>query len=96
MCPYMPFRHAGKPLTLENFKGVWNSFSQYPKTKASENYKYLRCKAYNFCDICPAMMQFVYDDLEYVDERFCKSATARYDYYVKQMKFSDIISKHKL
>ena len=96
MCPCMSFRHAGKPLTRKSFDGVWNSFSQYPKMKASENYKCLCCEAYDFCDICPAMMEFIYDDLEYVDEHFCKSAKARYDYYVKQMKFSDIVSKHKL
>lgn len=96
MCPCMSFRHAGKPLTLENFDDIWNSFSQYPKMKASENYRCLRCEAYDFCDICPAMMQFVHDDLEHVDEHFCKSAKARYDYYINQIKFSDIVSKHNL
>ena len=31
------------------------------------------------------MMQFVYGNLEYIDEHFCKSAKARYKYYVKKL-----------
>ena len=61
--------------------------------RASENYKCLRCKAYDFCDICPAMMQFVHGDLEYVDEHFCKSAKARYEHYKKGVAIKDIINK---
>ncbi len=57
--------------------------------KASENYKCLRCTAYDFCDICPAMMQFVYGDLEYIDEHFCKSAKARYAHYVKGLSMEE-------
>lgn len=91
MCPCMSFRHAGKPITLDNFDEIWNSFSCYPKMRASDNYKCLRCKAYDFCDICPAMMQFVHGNLEYVDEHFCRSAKARYDYYVKRIPIEKVI-----
>lgn len=86
MCPCMSFRHAGERLTLENFDRLWLQFGEYPKMRASDDYKCLRCKAYDFCDICPAMMQFVHGDLEYVEEHFCKSAHARYDHYI--VKFS--------
>ena len=85
ICPCMSFRHAGKKLTAESFDEVWKSFSQYPKMKASPSYKCLRCEAYDFCDICPAMMQFVHGDLEHIDEHFCKSAKARYAHYIKSI-----------
>ena len=85
ICPCMSFRHAGKKLTSESFDEVWKSFSQYPKMKASPSYKCLRCEAYDFCDICPAMMQFVHGDLEHIDEHFCKSAKARYSHYIKSI-----------
>lgn len=83
MCPCMSFRHAGKRLTRENFQELWSSFRQYPAMKASPAYRCLSCKAYDFCDICPAMMQSVHGDLEYVDEHFCQSAKARYKHYIQ-------------
>lgn len=92
MCPCMSFRHAGKKLTRDNFDEVWGSFSSYPKMKASENYRCLQCKAYDFCDICPAMMQFVHSDLEYVDEHFCKTAKARYSHYIKKVPTEEVIA----
>ena len=95
MCPCMSFRHVGRPLTAENFDEIWNSFSQYPKMRASANYKCLSCKAYDFCDICPAMMQFIYDDLEYIDDHFCKSAKARYAFYVKKEPAKGIVASLK-
>lgn len=95
MCPCMSFRHVGRKITKENFEEVWESFRQYPKMKASPDYKCLNCKAYDFCDICPAMMQFVHDDLEYVDEHFCKSAKARYSYYIQGIPIDDIMDDLK-
>ena len=92
MCPCMSFRHAGERLTRDNFDRVWGSFREYPQMKASEDYKCLMCKAYDFCDICPAMMQFVHGNLEYVDEHFCKCAKARYDHYIKGHSADDVIS----
>lgn len=92
MCPCMSFRHAGQKLTAENFDEIWTSFSQYPKMKASAGYKCLSCEAYDYCDICPAMMQFVHGDLEYVDAHFCKSAKARYMRYTKGIP-SDLVLK---
>lgn len=91
MCPCMSFRHVGQRLSRGNFEEVWGRFRQYPKMKASRDYKCLRCKAYDFCDICPAMMQFVYGDLEYVDEHFCKSARARYDHYINGVSIEEIL-----
>ena len=93
MCPCMSFRHAGTVLTAENFEEVWSSFSQYPKMKASAEYRCLRCEAYDYCDICPAMMQFVHGDLEYIDQHFCKTAKARYQHYVKGVPAEEVLSK---
>lgn len=93
MCPCMSFRHAGKRLTRENFDDIWGSFRQYPAMKADANYKCLRCKAYDFCDICPAMMQFVHGDLEYVDSHFCKRAYARYEHYILGVNSEDVLAK---
>lgn len=95
ICPCMSFRHVGQQLTRNNFEKVWESFREYPKMKASPKYKCLSCKAYDFCDICPAMMQFVYGDLEYIDEHFCKSAKARYEHYIQGIGIEDIIKKLK-
>lgn len=91
MCPCMSFRHIGKPLTSDNYDDIWKSFSEYPKMKASDDYKCLRCKAYDFCDICPAMMQFVHGDLEYIDEHFCKSAIARYAHYIEGIPAEEVL-----
>ena len=88
----MSFRHVGKKLTRENFDSIWGSFRQYPKMRAKPTYKCLRCEAYDFCDICPAMMEFVHGDMEYVDEHFCRSAKARYAYYIKGAPMEEAIA----
>lgn len=93
MCPCMSFRHVGVKLTKENFDNIWESFGRYSKMKASDNYKCLKCKAYDFCDICPAMMQFVHGNLEYVEEHFCKSAKARYEHYYCGFLAEEVLSK---
>ena len=85
ICPCMSFRHVGQKLTAESFDEIWKSFGQYPKMRASPSYNCLRCEAYDFCDICPAMMQFVHGDLEHIDEHFCKGAKARYAHYMKSI-----------
>lgn len=83
MCPCMSFRHVGTRLTHENFSEVWHSFSRYPKRRASESYPCLSCEAYDFCDICPAMMEFLFGDLEHVDTHFCELAKKRYQHYIE-------------
>lgn len=65
------------------------------KMQASPEYKCLSCEAYDFCDICPAMMQFVHGNLEYIDEHFCKSAKARYAYYIKKKSIDEVIKTLK-
>jgi len=93
LCPCMSFRHVGKKITKENFDELWKSFSEYPRMRASQEYKCLKCKAYDFCDICPAMMQFVHGNLEYVDKHFCRSAYARYAYYIKKLPINEAIEE---
>lgn len=92
LCPCMSFRHAGEKLTTENFDRIWESFREYPKLRASKHYKCLSCEAYDFCDICPAMMQAVHGDLEFVDPHFCQSAKARYAHYKKGQTFEQIFA----
>ena len=91
MCHCMSFRHVGHKLTAENFDEIWASFSQYPKMKASKEYKCLSCEAYDYCDICPAMMQFAHGNLEHVDPHFCESAKARYLRYTKNIPSEQIL-----
>ena len=65
------------------------------RASCAPEYKCLSCKAYDFCDICPAMMQFVHGDLEYIDEHFCKSAKARYEHYIQGVDIDTIIENLK-
>ena len=95
MCPCMSFRHVGRKLTRNSFDDIWSSFRKYQSFKASSDYMCLSCKAYDFCDICPAMMEFVHGDLEYVDKHFCKSAIARYEYYVEGVELEEVLKKLK-
>ena len=95
MCPCMSFKHAGEKLTRETFDDIWSRYSEYPKMKATPNYKCLKCKAYDLCDICPAMMEFIHNDLEYVDNHFCKVAHARYAYYVEQKTIEEALNTVK-
>lgn len=91
MCPCMSFKHAGTRITKDNFDDIWKSFSKYQNYKAHDNYKCLSCEAYDLCDICPAMMEFVYGDMEYVDEHFCKTAKARYQFYINRKSIDEVI-----
>ena len=93
MCPCMSFRQVGRKLTFDNFHEVWNSFSTYPKMKASPTYKCLDCEAYDFCDICPAKMDSEHGSLEFVDSHFCKSAKARYKYYVEGCPENEVLEE---
>lgn len=93
MCPCMSFRQVGRKLTFDNFHEVWNSFSTYPKMKASPTYKCLDCEAYDFCDICPAKMDSEHGSLEFVDSHFCKSAKARYKYYVERCPENEVLEE---
>lgn len=86
MCPCMSFRHAGVKLTEDNIDEVWESFSKYPRMRASQDYLCLSCEAYDYCDICPAMMESIYGDLEHIDRHFCQVAKARYRYYEEGVK----------
>ena len=85
MCPCMSFRHVGQRLSRDNFDEIWGSFSKYSQMRASKDYQCLSCKSYDYCDICPAMMQFIYGNMEYIDTHFCKSAKARYNHYVRKI-----------
>lgn len=77
MCPCMKFKHIGKRLTFENFDELWESFGVYVEKRVSPKYKCLNCDAYDYCDICPAEMDFVYGDFEYIDDLYCKIARTR-------------------
>ena len=49
--------------------------------------------AYDFCDICPAKMDSEHGSLEFVDSHFCKSAKARYKYYVEGLRENEVLEE---
>ncbi len=83
MCPCMKMRHRGKKLTGNNFQEIWKSFEQYTTRKASEHYKCLKCKAREYCEICPAEMDMLYGDFEERKEEDCIYYKARELFYRK-------------
>lgn len=95
LCPCMSFKHVGVKITKDNFDETWNSFRVYQDFKAHDDYKCLSCKAYDLCDICPAMMDFVHNNMEYVDEHFCRIAKARYEFYIEQKPIEHILHNLK-
>lgn len=83
MCPCMKFRHRGVRLTRGNFDKIWKSFGEIQELKASKSYKCSSCKARYYCDACAAEREFMYGDLEAINEDVCRYANARYMYYIE-------------
>lgn len=81
LCPCMKFKHRGIEITTENFDNTWQKFGELSNMHATSSYKCISCEAFNYCDICPAEMEAVYGNLEYVDESYCRIAYARKQFY---------------
>ena len=93
MCPCMKLRHRGEYLTKEKYDDIWNRFGQYSKLLATENYVCKKCDAAYYCDICPAEMDHMYNDMEYRDRKMCKIALIRRDFYEKRMTFEEALNR---
>ena len=81
LCPCMKFKHRGVEVAPENFDKIWHGFGELSNMRATSSYKCIFCDAFNYCDICPAEMEAVYGNLEYIDESFCRIAYARKHFY---------------
>lgn len=92
MCPCMKLRHRGEKIDKNTFDKVWDDFAEFGKMKASKNYRCSTCKARYQCSVCPAEMDMLYGDFEYVDDRLCKVAFARFAYYDEGMSAKEAIS----
>jgi len=93
ICPCMKLRHKGELLTKENYDEIWERFGLYSKIVASETYACKKCSAAYYCDICPAEMDLLYNDMEYRDKKMCKIALIRRDFYEGKMTFEEAIEK---
>ncbi len=92
LCPCMKFKHMGQKLTPDSFDKIWTGFGEYANKKASPNYKCLICDAYNYCDICPAEMDFVYSDFEHIEKNYCRIAKVRKAFHEENLSIDDAIS----
>lgn len=93
ICPCMKLRHKGKKLTRESYDEVWDSFKSFSQEKASDQYACKGCKSRYYCDVCPAEMDFLYEDDEVRPEKVCKIAHIRRDFYGGVLTFEEALSK---
>lgn len=91
MCPCMKLRHKGVMLTDTNYSDIWDSFKIYSSFKATENYKCKKCASRYYCDICPAEMDFLYDDMEYRPDFVCVPAKIRQKFYEEKITYKEAI-----
>lgn len=93
MCPCMKLRHKGERLTKENYDEIWERFGLYSKIIATEKYACKTCDAAYYCDICPAEMDYLYNDKEYRDKKMCRIALIRRDFYEKRITFEEALDR---
>ena len=93
MCPCMKLRHKGVKLTKEKFDKIWMDFGKYSNQVSSDNYQCRGCDALYYCDVCPAEMDFLYNDPEYRPELICKSALIRKAFYEKEITVEQALKK---
>lgn len=93
MCPCMKLRHKGVPFAKNNFDEIWCDFAKYSQLLASEEYLCKGCDAAYYCDICPAEMDLLYNNMEYRNPQMCRIAKIRRDFYEKKITFEEAIEK---
>lgn len=91
MCPCMKLRHKGIVLTETNYSEIWQSFKEYSGYKATENYKCKGCPSRYYCDICPAEMDFLYNDMEFRPDFVCVPAKIRQNFYEQNITYKEAI-----
>ena len=87
MCPCMKLRHRGIKLEKNNYEKIWSDFKKYSAQIATMDYKCKGCEALYYCDVCPAEMDFLYNDPEYRPENACKCAYIRKAFYEIKISF---------
>jgi len=90
----MKYRHVGQKITPSSFDFVWESFRKYQQMQASESYKCLSCDAYNYCDLCPAEMDSLHGDIEYIDNIQCRIAHTRKSFYENGLSIPDAMAQY--
>lgn len=93
MCPCMKFKHKGIKLTKNNFDKIWEEFGAYRKMYISDRCKCSSCKMIDYCEVCPAEMDFLYNDFEYRPSAACKYAEARTMFYKGQKNTEQILNE---
>lgn len=93
MCPCMKLRHKGERLTKDNYDDIWERFGLYSKILATESYVCRKCDAAYYCDICPAEMDYLYNDMEYREQKMCRIAIIRRDFYENKITFEEAIER---
>lgn len=91
MCPCMKLRHRGVVLTDTNYFEIWDSFKKFSNYKATPKYKCKGCPSRYFCDICPAEMDFLYNDMEFRPEYVCVPAIIRQEFYEQRITYNEAI-----
>ena len=92
MCPCMKLRHRGVKLLSNNYDEIWEGFSVYSNMIASDSYVCKTCEAQYYCDVCPAEMEFLYDDVEYRPVSVCMSAKIRKGFYDNILTFEEAVN----
>lgn len=93
ICPCMKLRHRGEKLTRDNFDEIWKKFEVYSQKKATKNYACKGCEARYYCDVCPAEMDFLYDNDEVRPEGVCKIANIRKDFYQGNKTYEEALAE---
>lgn len=92
--PCMKYRHIGKRISPSSFDSIWENLRKYQQMQASAEYRCLSCDAYNYCDLCPAEMDSLYGNLEYIDNVQCRIAHARKAFYENGLSITDAMAQY--
>lgn len=90
MCPCMKFRHRGIELNRTNFDEIWSKFGKYRELERSPNSRCFNCEAVDECEICPAEMDFLYDNFEACPDTYRKRYMARSLFYHRHLSAESI------
>ena len=91
----MKLRHKGIKLEENNYEKIWEDFKKYSMQIATMDYKCKGCEALYYCDVCPAEMDFLYNNPEYRPENACKCAYIRKAFYENKISFDEALAEAK-
>lgn len=93
MLPCMKLRHHGIVLSKENYDQIWDEFKKYSQLKCSKDYRCHGCDSRYYCDVCPAEMEFLYQDVEYRNDQICLCAQIRKKFYNGEISFEEALKQ---